>query len=413
VVSQRSLHWAWVILIVCFFDMFVNYSIRLGFGVVLPEMLGTLSLNRTEGGTIFNFYLASYICLTPFTGNLTDRFGARRVISGFGVFLGLGAVLMGTVESFWAACAFYTLVGVGASAMWTPVMVVIQRWFGSRRRGMALGFLSTGYGLGFAAVGLLFPLLVRFFSWRVYWYVIGGCALIMVLVNGSLLRSRPEDMHLAPWGANGQTAAFPDQKGPGSREQGRYGEILHSPVFWTIGASYFFVAFGLYIVTTFMVDYAKAELGFSLESASLLATIHGLSQVAGVLTIPMLSDRIGRRNTLMMSNLIVAVSILAIVVSGKSLWGLYASVAVMGLFYGVTWPMYSACGGDYFRKEVMGSVIGAWTPFYGVGAILAHFVGGRIRDVTQSFQMAFLLAVVLSLVGAFLMQRVRQAPLKA
>ena len=53
-------------------------------------------------------------------------------------------------------------------------------------------------------------------------------------------------------------------------------------------------------------------------------------------------------------------------------------------------------------------MIGAWTPFYGLGAILAHFVTGRIWDVTQSFQMAFYLAVLFALAAAFLMQRVKR-----
>jgi len=56
----------------------------------------------------------------------------------------------------------------------------------------------------------------------------------------------------------------------------------------------------------------------------------------------------------------------------------------------------------------MGTVIGAWTPFYGLGAISAHFISGRIRDVTQSFQAAFYLAILFALVAAFLMQRVKK-----
>jgi sugar phosphate permease len=106
---RKGLHWAWVVLAVCFVDLFVNYSIRLGFGVVLPEMIRSLDLNRTQGGAIFNFYLAAYVCLTPFMGNLTDRFGARRVITLLGIILGAGTLLMGTVEHFWTACIFFAL----------------------------------------------------------------------------------------------------------------------------------------------------------------------------------------------------------------------------------------------------------------------------------------------------------------
>jgi len=412
-VRRKGLHWAWVILAVCFVDLFINYSIRLGYGVVLPEMIRSIELNRTQGGTIYNFYLATYICLTPFTGNLTDRFGARKVITLFGIVLGIGALFMGTVERFWTACVFFALVGAGASAMWTPVITVVQRWFSKRRRGMALGILSTGYGLGFATTGWLFPVLISASSWRFCWWVLGAWALIMVLVNGVFLRSEPEDLQMSPWGEEGDEGLVGDLRptevrNPCPTEEGRYREIFRSSRFWTIGTSYFFVACALYIITTFMVDYANVELGFSLKKASSLATIHGLSQVVGVLTIPMLSDRIGRRLTLMSSNVIIALSILGVIASAKGLPMLFASIALLGIFYGITWPMYGACGGDYFRKEVMGTVIGAWTPFYGLGAILAHFAAGRIRDITQSFQLAFWLAVLFALVAAFLMQRVKR-----
>jgi MFS family permease len=157
-----------------------------------------------------------------------------------------------------------------------------------------------------------------------------------------------------------------------------------------------------------MVDYANVGLGFSFKDASFLATIHGLGQAVGVLTIPMLSDRIGRRVTLMGTNLCIALSILSVLISGKSLLGLYCSMAVFGIFYGVIWPMYGACGGDYFDKGVIGTVVGAWTPLYGMGAISAHFIGGRIRDMTGSFQWAFLLAVFFAVFASFLMHWVKR-----
>lgn len=404
---RKGLHWAWVILAVCFVNLFLNYSIRLGFGVVLPEMIRSLGLNRTQSGTMFNFYFFAYVCLTPLAGNLTDRFGARRIITLFCILMGTGTLLIGTVERFWAACIFFALAGAGSSAMWTPVLTVAQRWFGSRRRGMALGILSTGSGVGYAAVGWLFPVLVGLSSWRLCWYVLGTCTLIMVLINAIFLRSKPEDLQLSPWG--GERDSLPGGKHKEEGDTGvRYTEVFHSSLFWIIGTSYFFIACTLYIITTFMVDYANGELGFSLKQASFLATINGLSQIVGLLTIPVLSDYIGRRLTLMGSNVVIALAIGGIIASGKALFGLYASVAILGMFYGIIWPMYGACAGDYFKKGVMGTVIGAWTVFYGSGAISAHFIAGRIRDVTQSFQTAFFLAILFALVAAFLMLRVRR-----
>jgi sugar phosphate permease len=402
---RQSFHWAWIVLAICFIDFFVNYSIRNGFGVILPEMIRSLGLNRTQGGTIFNFYFAAYICLTPLTGTLTDRLGARRVITLFSVLLGIGPLLMGTVESFWTACIFFAIAGAGSSAMWTPVVTVVQKWFAPRKRGMALGLISIGPGLGYAIIGYSFPLLVNASSWRLCWYVVGAFALIMVLLNGLFLRSGPEDLGMPPWGERSTVPIVHSQEDWFRKT--RYREVFRSSRFWIIGASYFFMSYAVYTMMTFMVDYANMELGFAYKNASFLATIHGLSQLIGVLTIPILSDRIGRRITLMGTNMLIALSILGIIASGKSLWGLYASIGILGIAYGAIWPLYGACGGDYFKKEVIGTVTGAWTPLYGLGAVLAHFIGGRIRDMTGSYQVAFYLAMVFAAVAAFLMLKVR------
>ena len=42
--KKLAFHWAWVILGIGFIDLFINYSVRLGYGVVLPEMILTLGL---------------------------------------------------------------------------------------------------------------------------------------------------------------------------------------------------------------------------------------------------------------------------------------------------------------------------------------------------------------------------------
>jgi len=122
--KNGSIHWAWIILATCFVNLFINYSVRLGYSVVLPEMIRDLGFNRTAAGSIFNAYLFSYILLTPLTGFLTDRFGGRRVITTCAFILGAGILLMGTAKSLWTACVFYAVVGLGATGMWTPVITL-------------------------------------------------------------------------------------------------------------------------------------------------------------------------------------------------------------------------------------------------------------------------------------------------
>lgn len=399
--SQKQIPWAWLILAICFVDLFINYSVRLGYGVILPEMIRSLGFGRTGGGTIYNSYLFTYIIITPFTGFLTDRLGARRVIAVCLLFLGIGVAAMGTVDSLRGACLFFAVAGVGATGLWTPVITLVQRWFAHRRRGLALGILSTGYGLGLATVGAVFPFVVASFSWRYAWYFMGAIAVLMVAVNGLFLRSDPAAVGTKPWGGDSN----PGQQAAGGNTPSikvSYGLLFRDQRFWLIGLSYFAIAYSLYGFTTFMVDYAQHQLQLPLEQASFLASIHGIFQVIGVLVVLPLSDYVGRKKTILISNACIMLALLGILSAGSSWKLLYGMVGFMAIFYGATFPIYGACAGDYFPRELMGTVIGAWTPFYGFGAILTHWVTGLLRDTTGRYDATFIICAIMAVVSLLL-----------
>lgn len=396
---KRSIHWAWIILATCFVNLFITYSIRLGYAVVLPEMIRTLGFSRTAGGSIYNAYLFPYMALTPLAGYLTDRIGARPVITICSLFLGLGVLLMGSVNTLWMACLFYGIAGLGAAGMWTPIITVVQRWFSPHRRGLALGVLSTGYGLGFATIGAAFPWIVDQFSWRYAWYFLGTGALVMVVFNALFLKSDPESSGYLPWGAMAEPLPGGDAGAEAPKKRGSFSVAFRDLRFWLIGLSYFCIAYSVYGVTTFMVDYAKYQIGLPLEKASLLASVHGLAQIIGVLTILPLSDYLGRKKTIILSNAFIAACLAGILFAGNSWVALFSIVGVFALFYGATFPVYGACAGDYFPRDVMGTVIGAWTPFYGLGVILVHWVTGILRDRTGSYDYAFFICMAMALLA--------------
>ncbi len=405
--AKRTLHWAWVILGICFVNLFINYSVRLGYGVVLPEMIRTLGFGRTAGGSIYNSYLFTYIAITPFTGYLTDRLGARRVITTCLLILGCGVLLMGTVDSLWSACLFFGVAGLGSTGMWAPVITLVQRWFAFERRGLALGILSTGFGLGFATMGAVFPWVVKAFSWRYAWFFLGAMALAMVAVNGLFLRSDPFAAGFRPWGEK-KDPPGPHNNNTAGQPKIPLASLFANRTFWLIGGSYFAIAYALYGLTTFMVDYARYQLNLPLARASLLATVHGIGQIIGVLSILPLSDYLGRKKTILISNTVITGCLVVILLAGGSWTMLCIFVGILALFYGATFPIYGACAGDYFPREAMGTVIGAWTPFYGVGAILTHWVTGILRDASGVYNQAFIINVAMAAAAIVLMSRVRK-----
>jgi sugar phosphate permease len=408
VVEKRpAFHWAWITLGICFMNLFVNYSIRLGYGVIMPEMIRTQGFGRAAAATIINSFFFVYISIAPFAGYLTDRIGAKRVITISMLILSIGVVLMGTVQNLWMACIFFGLTGLGAAGLWAPILTLAQRWFAHHRRGFALGIISTGYGLGFATIGAVFPWIVERFNWRYAWFFLGSGALIMVIVNGLLVKSTPESAGLQPWGQKDTTRGqntgiqMPEKRMPLTA-------LFQNSRFWLIGFSYLAISYSLYGITTFMVDYAKYQLGLPLEKASLLATIHGICQIIGVLSILPLSDYLGRKTTIIIGNTFITAMLAGIVIAGNSWMALCILIGCMAIFYGAAFPMYGACAGDYFPKNIMGTVIGAWTPLYGCGAILTHWSTGMLRDVTGIYNYAFIIYVVMGVLSIVLISLVKK-----
>ena len=405
--EKQRFHWAWIIFGICWINLFVNYSARLGYSVILPEMIRSLGIGRAAVGSIFNFYLIAYISLTPITGYLTDRFGARRVITVCLLILSLGIFFMGSVTSLWTACFFFAVAGLGSTGMWAPVVALVQRWVAIKRRGITMGVVSTGFGLGLFTMGAVFPWVVENFSWRYAWYFLGGMALALVPLNGLFLKSDPESAGFQPWGQKEAPSNQDADSGP-PKTRIPLSVLFKDSRFWLIGLSYFAVAYGLYCLTTFMVDYAEYQLGLTKALASRVASIHGIGQVIGVLTVLPLSDSLGRKKTILISNGLIAVAMVAILLVGKRVLLLYFIVGCVGIAYGTTWPIYGLCAGDYFPREGIATVVGAWTPFYGIGAILTHWISGILRDSTGVYNHAFFISAILAFVGLVLMSRVKK-----
>jgi len=211
-----------------------------------------------------------------------------------------------------------------------------------------------------------------------------------------LLRSDPASAGFEPWGQKERVTSV---KIVQAEKPSFVKKVLKHKTFWMIGLSYFCIAYSLYGITTFMVDFAKYEMGLPLSKASFLATVHGVCQIIGVLTILPLSDYLGREKTILISNFAITITLIGILFVGQSWILLYILVGILAVFYGVTFPIYGACAGDYFPKALMGTVIGAWTPFYGIGAILVHWVSGVLRDTTGSYSIAFSINAIMAALG--------------
>jgi MFS family permease len=223
----------------------------------------------------------------------------------------------------------------------------------------------------------------------------------LFFLNGFLLRDRPEKMGLSPWGEPGAPNEAVKEMIPPLKTMGHFG-ILRKRRFWIIGISYLAISYGVYAVVDFIITYGAMELQIPYRIASILITVISFSGVFGGILLMGLSDYIGRRKSLVITQALIAMTILFVIVGRDRIFSLMLGMACFGFLFGAIWPMYAACARDYFSKEDTGTVFGLLTIFYGVGTMLSPAVTGYLADLTGTFRWSFGLGALTCFVSALL-----------
>ncbi len=392
------------VIIAGFFTVFIAFAVRYAYGLLLPQMLPSLAISKTQAGIIYSSYFIAYTIFSPILGLLADRYDARFILTFFVTILGTGALLMTLSSSVMNASLFFTLAGIGHSACWVPVVALIQRWVSDKRRGIALAFTDLGSATGIAAWSAVIPTIVATYSWRAGWMSLGLFAFFVAGLNFLLVRNRPVEI------------SSPQSPMPARRThetvRATYTRLLHDLRFWLIGLSYLLIAFSVLIPFTFLSTYAAQELAMPYEAATRLIALIAIAGVAGKLVLGHLSDTLGRIRVMMLCGALLATGCLGMAYSQRYLT-LSSFTLIFGLGYGAIWPVYAAAASDYFSKESAGSVVGLWTLYLGVGSMSSPVITGWTIDATGRYVWAFILAVITALISLLLLLPIAKKPPRA
>src|ERR1700712_5367716 len=145
----------------------LSSGMRLSFSPFFLPMAHDLGFSRSLLSTIVAVGMLTYGLAMPIAGFLIARHGTRPVLL-IGNALVIGAVIWtvnaGSPLSFFIAFSLLLSVGLGfvSPVSLTPI---ISGWF-TRRRGMALFFLSTGSMAGMALMTPVLSFAIGHFGWR-------------------------------------------------------------------------------------------------------------------------------------------------------------------------------------------------------------------------------------------------------
>jgi MFS family permease len=379
-----------------FFTLFIAFAIRYSYGLVLPSMLSTLAISKTEAGVIFSSYFVTATILSPLIGILADRFDTKIILTVFVAILGAGTCLMSLSSSVVQASIFFAIAGIGHSACWAPVVTVVMRWVSPKRRGIVISVVDLGTTAGIAVWSIVVPIIIRDHSWRTVWVSLGTTALIIAGMDFFLMKSHPEIQ-----------AGTQDREEANVPVKGSYKAIFRDPRFYLIGSSYLFISFSILIPFTFLISYATQRLTIPYASATGLLLVIAIAGAIGKLILAYVSDRVGRIEIMMLCGLLTASGTFGMTYA-HALFTLCIFSAIFGIGYGTLWAVYAASARDLFPGSYSGSIIGFWTLFHGLGSISAPILSGWIIDTTGAYHWAFILAVSGSLLSLLLLLPVRR-----
>ncbi|MDD5206460.1 MAG: MFS transporter, partial [Desulfobacterales bacterium] len=134
----------YAVIIAGFFTLFAAFAVRYSYGLLLPDMLSSLAISKTEAGVIYSSYFLTYTLFSPVLGLLVDRTDARFILTVSVALLSMGAYFMSLSTTVLQASLFFALAGIGHSGCWAPVVTVVMRWVSEKRRGIALSVVDLG-----------------------------------------------------------------------------------------------------------------------------------------------------------------------------------------------------------------------------------------------------------------------------
>ena len=396
--TTKAFFYGWVIVAACVIIQIMQLGIQYSFGVFFKPLIADFGWSRaaTSGA-----YSLSMICgglsAIPL-GLLADRFGPAKVSVVCGFIMGLGLVLASQVRELWQ---LYLTIGLllGTSLGGTLAITggVTIRWF-FKKRGMALGIVAAGNGLGTVFIPLLVARLINTFGWSQTYIITGIAAGIITIGSGLLLRRDPAAMGLKPYG----TIITPLQAStgiPGStRPAPAQGVNLRAAVrtrpFWLIGFVYFFLGICIHVTMVHLVNYAT-DLGIAALTAATLFSIIGIGGIIGRLVMGSVSDRIGSFNALIIACIVLAASLIWLIFS-RELWMLYIFAVLFGFSYGGEVPLMPMLISRFFGLQAVMALTGAITGIARAGGALSSWLGGKIFDVSQSYLIAFILMAIIA-----------------
>jgi MFS family permease len=335
---------------------------------------------------------------TQLSYGLLTRYVARPVLIGVGqVVFGLSLVLAGLASSIGQLVAAISAARIGASPQHPVGNGILADAYPAERRGFAISTHIAGGNVGTVLVPFIGGALLAAVGWNTTLLLFG---LPPLLVGVLILRFIREDH-----GAYGREARASGTWLSQVRLVLSRGDLMRILAASTVSAG----GRGLDIAAPFLLLYFRGPLGIDDATVLWLYALLLVGAVVGPVLAGILSDRYGRRRTLIVYYLLSAVGILAVVLAGGNLLFLAPLLLPFGTAVFSEGPVLQAFMADRAvgpLRDVAFSIY--FTAAFGIGALWAIVIGSIVAGV--GYAPAFVVMAASYVAGAILISSVRDRP---
>ncbi|MBN1177132.1 MAG: MFS transporter [Dehalococcoidales bacterium] len=394
-VRKPRFFYGWYLVGITVASMMLVYGVRNSFSVLFSPILDDFGWYRGSTAIMLSLNILIYGLSAPLAGLLIDRWKPRAV-----AILGILLLTLATALCYFAGelWHFYLLFGIlapiGTAFCGAPVLSPsLMNWFG-KRRGLAISLGQIGGGLSFA-YGMLVDAVVSQWGWRPSFLVTAAIVLAVLLpIYLLFFYYRPED--------RGMQAYRADESSPAEKA----GEVIDAARDWTLRTAFrtynlwllvlsqfCYWGVGNYLVLAHQIKFAQ-DVGYSSMLATSVFALFGIASIGGQICASV-SDSIGREKTVTVA-VVLAIGALVALMSVKDTsqpWLLYVYAVSSGFATGIFSPNVFAGMGDIFHGRNIGAITALLLTGTGVGGAIGPWLGGYIYDVTQSYNIAFIISM--------------------
>jgi MFS family permease len=370
---------------------------RFTYGVVLPAVRDDLLGSNRVAGLLGTVNVGAYLAGTVAVAAVASRIGLVTLVR-IGLCLSTAGLLLASVAPNGPVLAVaLATMGLGGAAIWIPSPRLAAAALPPERRGLAAGLVGMGIGIGIVFAGRISDVFRHGQgdeAGRDVYLVEGLVGLVVLVAAFALLR---EHDVVAPTAPPPRSSVAPVNGFAG------FGALQRIPGWGALTSAYATFGFMYLLVFAFLVARLEDDAGFSADRASAMFALVGVAAIFGGIVLGPLSDRIGRRATIVGSFTTFGLCALLILTGGQP-WVAVGALGVGLAFSGLP-AVIAAYVVDATDATTYGPAYSAATLAFGVAQMASPQVGGLLADALGSFTGVFLLSAALAGVGALVGSR--------